>query len=195
MIVERGGDIMKRKRIFSISCAMAFFLALIFVSVPEKVKAVFFDQISVDDTKTRISNFMGIDIRSCQILQESDSHGGFLGDGQTFVELQATKVEFHRIVGEMTKEWKDFPLTENLSKAIYGKKTKTEQRMPLLVDEKTENSLIPVIGDGYYYFEDRNELSSDSADDSHLFERNSWNFTLVILDRETYRIYYVEYDT
>ena len=54
------------------------------------------------------------------------------------------------------------------------------------MDEKTENSLIPMIGDGYYYFEDRNELSSDSADDSHLFERNSWNFTLVILDRETY---------
>ena len=40
--IERGGDTMKRRRIFSISCAMALFLALIFVSVPEKVKAVHF---------------------------------------------------------------------------------------------------------------------------------------------------------
>lgn len=144
-----------------------------------------------EDTKTIISDYMGIDVSCCEILQENDSHGGFHGDGQTFVELQATKAEFKHIVGKMTGQWKDFPLTENLSRVVYG----GEEGSPLISREEDSSPLIPPIEEGYYYFTDRNSLSSDPADDSRLFKRYSWNFTLVICDKERSRIYYVEYDT
>lgn len=147
------------------------------------------------NTKTIISEYMGIDVSRCEILQESESHGGFLGDGQTYVELQATEAEFHHILEDMTDEWKKLPLTENISKAVYGSETETEVRSPLISGEKDGSSLIPPIENGYYYFTDRNELSSDPADDSKLFDRYSWNFTLVICDQERRRIYYVKYDT
>lgn len=172
-----------------------FLIVLIIVSIPKEVKTVFLENISFKDTKEKISDFMGVDISSCEILQEKDSHDGFLGDGQTFVELQITNKECSKIVRNMTNKWNALPLTENLSIAVYGKETETEQRMPLLIDEKKGLSLIPAIKNGYYYFEDRFEDGFDSSDDSHIFERNSYNFTLVILDQDKNHIYYVEYDT
>lgn len=194
--MEKRMEKKKYNGVFLFCFLLAFLALLVFASIPKEARTVMLEWLSFrNNTKTMISKFMEIDISSCQVLQEDDSHGGFHGDGQTFVELLATKAEFNKIVGNMTSKWKDFPLTENLSIAVYGKETETERRLPLIIDEKNESPLIPMIKNGYYYFQDRFDHSSDPDDDSQLFERNSWNFTLVILDKDQNRIYYVEYDT
>lgn len=185
----------KYRQYFIIVFLLIFLTVLIAASIPSEVKTVLFKGIESKDIKTVISNYMGISVASCEVLQEKDSHGGFFGEGQTFVELQATETEFDHIVGKMTSKWKDFPLTENISQAVYGKVTKEGNDMPLIVDEDSNSKLIPSIEKGYYYFEDRNDLSIDSADDSKLFKRSSYNFTLVICDEDRNKIYYIEYDT
>lgn len=194
--MEKKIERKKYNHIFLLCFLLVFLFFLIFISIPKEVRNVILDPMSfMGDTKTTISKFMGIDIRSCQILQEQDSHGGFHGDGQTYVELKATKAEFNKIVGNMTSKWKDFPLTENLSALVYGTETETKKQLPLIIDEKENVSLIPMIENGYYYFQDRFADSSDPADDSQLFKRNSWNFTLVMLDKDQNKIYYIKYDT
>ena len=181
----------KYNGMFLLCFLMAFLIVLIISAIPKEVKTVLLEHTNGKDIKTGISNFMGIDISFCKVLRESDSHDNFLGDGQTFVELQMTKEECSKVVRNMTDKWNEFPLTENLSRAVYG----MEQNLPLIIDEKKESPLIPAIKNGYYYFEDRFQDKFDPSDDSHIFERNSYNFTLVILDRDQNRIYYIKYDT
>jgi hypothetical protein len=60
----------------------------------------------------------------------------------------------------------------------------------------TENNQdIPEITNGYYYFYDRFEDSSDPLNDSELLERSSYNFTLAIYDADSQILYYCEVDT
>ena len=54
---------------------------------------------------------------------------------------------------------------------------------------------IPEIKDGYYYFLDRHQESTDEKDSSKINERASYNFTLALYDNETKKIYYYELDT
>lgn len=54
---------------------------------------------------------------------------------------------------------------------------------------------IPKITNGYYYFYDRHSSSTDKFDDTNLNNRSSWNFTLVIFDKDNNVIYYYEKDT
>lgn len=51
------------------------------------------------------------------------------------------------------------------------------------------------IENGYYIFEDRHSKSEDRQDDSELFNRSSYNFSLAIYDCDTDRMYYFEYNT
>lgn len=186
----------KKNKQYAIIVSLLIFLGfLVFAAIPKEVRTVFLKAMDSRDTKTIISNYMGISVNSCQVLQESDSHGGFLGDGQTFVELQASPEEFRYIVEKMTTKWKSLPLTKNLSKAVYGETAKEGRYMPLLTDRESGAALIPSIEKGYYYFQDRNNLNGDLEDDSRLFDRYSYNFTLVICDKDRNRIYYIKYDT
>ena len=44
-------------------------------------------------------------------------------------------------------------------------------------------------------FEDRHSEANDAYDDSGLFSRASYNFSLAVYDRDTNRLYYFEFDT
>ena len=54
---------------------------------------------------------------------------------------------------------------------------------------------MPAIYNGYYMFEDRHSESKDSRDDSELFDRYSYNFSIAIYDCDTDKMYYFEFDT
>ena len=49
--------------------------------------------------------------------------------------------------------------------------------------------------DGWYYFLDRHSEAEDPEDDSGLFGRGSYNFTLAIYDKESGVLYCYELDT
>ena len=119
------------------------------------------------------------------IVEEEDTHGGFHGDGTYFLALDCSQNK--EVAIQMVNSWNAFPLSENMQTILYG----SENRSSLLAEETN----IPEITNGYYYFCDRHSESTDASDDTELFHRASYNFTLMIYDSDTDRLYYVEFDT
>lgn len=119
------------------------------------------------------------------VVSELDTHGGFHGDGDTFVVITFPQTDWPALEGEMTGPyWHPLPLTDNLFKVTYS-----------LALGKDGEPFFPEVSQGYYYFRDRHSESRDPADDSELFGRGSWNFTMAVYDSQTGTLYYYELDT
>lgn len=119
------------------------------------------------------------------VVEEEDTHGGFHGDGTYSLALDCSQNK--EVAMQLIKSWNAFPLSENLQTILYG----SDARSSLLAEE----SNIPEITNGYYYFCDRHSESTDACDDTNLFSRASYNFTVMIYDSNTDRLYYIEFDT
>lgn len=130
--------------------------------------------------------YFGFEKKDFDVVDETDSHGGFHGDGTYFLILDCSKNK--ELSMKLVKDWKVLPLTENLHTILYGNDTYGA----LLLEEEGS---IPVISNGYYYFYDRHSESIDFSDDTELLHRYSYNFTLAIYDSDTDIMYYVEFDT
>ena len=109
-----------------------------------------------------VSQALGIDVSGGQVLSASDDHGGFHGDGTTFVELQfADDAVLEQI--EEGGDWEALPLDRTARALVYGvtEETGTEetgitvfQTGPYLKDSDG-NPLVPEIREGYYRLIDR----------------------------------------
>lgn len=137
-----------------------------------------------------IKNNTGIVVSECEKISEEDSHGG-MGDGETIIEYDCSKVD----VVLNKEKLKQLPLSDNLNLIMYG-----GQR-----DGKTYGyefaikNDIPKIENGYYYFfDDYGKYYKDIdnyTSDVKLFDRYSFNFTLIMFDSDTKHLYYYEIDT
>lgn len=115
------------------------------------------------------------------VVEELDTHSGFFGDGYYYLILDCSDNKNEAL--NKVKDWKKLPLSENLEHIMYGGYGLAEKaRIP-----QTEN--------GCYIFEDRSSESTDSADDTDLFNRHSFNFSIAVYDCDTDKLYYFEYDT
>lgn len=145
------------------------------------------------DDLTKISISLGLDLTSATVVTCSDTHGGFHGDGLLYMEMNLdeepleTAIQYHDL-------WKPLPLSENLQAFVYGQHNGGTFIGPYLDDEEG-NPLVPPIANGYYYFKDRYDESTNIYDDSKLFGRYSYNLTLSIYDMDTNTLYYCEFDT
>ena len=137
------------------------------------------------DETDNISATLGTDVSGGEILISEDSHGGFHGDGETFIIFQFRKEnEFSVPEGPF---WHPLPLTENLNTVLYGNNQ-------MLTDD-AGNPRVPEIENGWYFFCDRHSKSTDPTKDAGLFSRGSLNFTLAVYDTDTYTLYFYEQDT
>ncbi|MBE7014147.1 MAG: hypothetical protein E7419_02935 [Ruminococcaceae bacterium] len=127
--------------------------------------------------------------RDFTVIEELDTHGGFHGDGSYYLILDCSdnKEEALKIVSN----WNKLPLSENLNLIIYG----GEKDGVTYGYKLQEEAHIPKIKNGYFMFEDRHYKSKDSKDDTELFDRYSFNFSIAIYDCDTDIMYYFEYDT
>ena len=135
-----------------------------------------------------VSKYLGIDCSRGIANTYIETHGGFLGDGDTFIEIQFPNEQFGNVIRE-SEGWREIPLTDNLNIIIYGIENEEMSREPSVA------GVIPKIQKGYYYFEDRNFESTDKYDDSEIFDRSSYNYTIAIYDADTMILYYCEEDT
>lgn len=123
------------------------------------------------------------------VMAEVDTHGGFLGDGLYYLHLDCS--ENREQAMELVQDWAALPLSENLSLIMYGGKRDGMQYSYHLA----EKAGFPVVENGFYYFSDRHSQSTDSADDTALFDRSSFNFSLAVYDSDNDVLYYMEFDT
>lgn len=145
---------------------------------------------SLSDLEFLSSKLNNLDITNGEILCFKDTHGGFLGDGECYAEV---KFSDNSVSDKIKNEWHKLPLTDNLNTVIYGGEVETEfgpGTVLSFVDDK-----IPVIKNGYYYFEDRHSDSKNKKDDSDIFNRYSYNFTVAIYDSDTHTLYFYALDT
>ncbi len=140
-----------------------------------------------------VSKALKISVSGGNVLEDTDTHGGFHGDGETRIVLQFSNDKvLEQIRG--SKDWKAFPVEETVAILAYGVTEKTEStiisRGPYITKEGGM-PWIPEIQNGYYRLIDRHEENGKT----NLLERNSLNFILAIYDADTGKLYYCEFDT
>jgi len=163
-----------KKKSVKLYCCWYFLLMLLFVGVFASGFSFNYSNADV------IYDGAGIDVSSCEIVRFTDDHGGFLGDGVTFAEVNCRGHE-NDVISRISSAagWKEFPLTENLEKVFDG--------------ISAEYSLDD-IECGYYYFYDR-QSDGDPYSDGEFYLRYSYNFTFAAYDVTAAKLYYYVIDT
>lgn len=133
-----------------------------------------------------LSRELGVDIPAEARRVEYDSHGGFHGDGRTYLELSFDVGAGETLEGEIQKSgrWKALPLSENLRRLA-------ENAMP----QEGGYTSPATAALGYYRFIDRHSESTNPQDDAGVLGRPSCNYTLAVYDARREVLYYVALDT
>ena len=121
-----------------------------------------------------LTNVLGAEFSEARVLTHRDTHGGFHGDGDTFLKIQG------RCSLPQSEYWHPLPAPEEVRRLMDW--CRDEDGMPR----------IPEVEGGFWYFRDRHGRSTDPAQPG---ERGSWNFTLALYDSREGILYYYELDT
>lgn len=139
-----------------------------------------------NDVLTNISNELEVDAHKGTVIFVFDDHGGFHGDGTGYVKISFSNSDCLDEIKE-SSAWKPLPLTENIAHLV--------SIIQYDLQREDGNPEIPEIKNGYYCFVDRHSESRDRKDDSEVFDRHSYNFTVAIYDTDTDILYYMGFDT
>lgn len=127
----------------------------------------------------RAEKIAGTDLEHGEVVRFSDTHGGFLGDGDVFLELQYSDEDYKQIEEQISTQKKyleELPMAEELARYLMGWDFEVPQS-------------------GYYLFYDRHSDADDRHDYKEMGERASRNFSVIILDQDAKKIIYFEMDT
>lgn len=151
---------------------------------------------SSNNGTTDISKTLGIDLSSGTVVSSKDTHGGFHGDGNTYVEISFSNESGTILADAMSDngDWHAFPLSNNLQAITYGRFDGNMKYGPCVTDDEGA-SIIPQVEHGYYYFYDRHSESNNPKDDTKLLSRSSLNFTIVLYDTDNNKLFYDKLDT
>ncbi|MEA4912597.1 MAG: hypothetical protein VB092_08330 [Oscillospiraceae bacterium] len=139
------------------------------------------------DPLGELSSVLGADVGAGTVITESDSHGGFHGDGETYVVVLFGERAAEKLALELmnSEEWQPLPMSGIPQEAIYG----SGGSGPLVSSDEGQ-PVIPIIDSGYWLFIDRH---SDS--DTGFFDRASFNFAVAVYDTRADLLYYYKLDT
>ncbi len=175
---------MKGIKIFIVSIVLVFSLCgCSFISEFENMdKFVYFSEKSI-----------GISYDNGKEISSYDDHG-FFGEGLTYNVYQFTENPITEDVIS-NNHWHKLPFTQNISLILYGGTYDDGLWGASITMPNEDEPLVPKIEHGYYYFYDRHSESKDSADDTEVFNRSSFNFVVAVYDIDTNKLYYARYDT
>ena len=157
------------------------------------ILCLFLTGCAMQTDKNAISDELGVDLSSGKQISYSEGHGGFHGDGMTYVVLKFSNDTALEQIRE-NEAWNEFPLDDTVTALVYGLSDTTDGTMysvgPFITDEQGA-ACIPEIQNGYYYLLDRHSEKGETE----ILERASFNFTLGIYDTDTDILYYCKFDT
>lgn len=144
-----------------------------------------------DDISEPQRTVLGINISSGSIITDTDSHGGFHGDGITFLEVAFEDDScLNQIKGNSS--WKQLPVSYPVDALLYGTQNGSSSIGPYVTDGGKK--LFPKAETGYYYFKDRH-TGAGGQGSKDVVNRHSFNFTVALYDEDTQTLYYCEFDT
>lgn len=135
-----------------------------------------------------VSNELDINASAGIELSNEDTHGGFHGDGTTYIALS---FDDDTVLDEIKENsnWNAFPLDKTVQALVYGISDETGSIGPFLTDGNG-NVLVPEITNGFYRLIDRH---TDKGTD--ILSRTSFNFTVGLYDTDTNTLYFCKLDT
>lgn len=133
---------------------------------------------------------LGMNVAKGKLVTDTDTHGGFHGDGVTY-QVRQFDEDMEIPAGE---GWHPLPLSQNVKALLYGY-TEGNCTIGPFIGGGEGDPFLPMIENGSYFFFDRHSESDDPYDDSDLFHRHSFNLTVALYDADTHRLHYVELDT
>ncbi|MFI3171512.1 MAG: hypothetical protein R3Y58_03940 [Eubacteriales bacterium] len=139
--------------------------------------------------KNQVLTTLEISDAEYTVTCEQDTHGGFHGDGYTFMVI-----EFEDDISEQIDEkarWLELPLDEVTNMLVYGYEDEERCVYPYTTGENSDETLIPDIEEGYYYFAER----VSTEDDEWMFGKIFKNFVVTIYDKQEQKLYYYEFDS
>ena len=136
-----------------------------------------------NDYRSKISKALGIDIPSGAPVKSVDTHGGFNGDGATWVSVGFTSDKNPTEQIKNNHDWKPLPLDEVADVLAHDLKIQLDDG---------EATLMPEVENGYYIVIDRHSEKNENDD---ILGRTSYNFTIAIYDTDANILYYCEFDT
>ena len=136
-----------------------------------------------NDYRSKISKALGIDIPSGAPMKSVDTHGGFNGDGATWVSVGFTSDKNPTEQIKNNHDWKPLPLDEVADVLAHDLKIQLDDG---------EATLMPEVENGYYIVIDRHSEKNENDD---ILGRASYNFTMAIYDTDANILYYCEVDT
>ncbi len=144
----------------------------------------------------KLSNDVCVDVTGGQIAFYEDTHGGFHGDGDTFLTVAFDADAAPHIAAGGA--WSALPLTDDLATAAYGRYELRDGggyfTGPLATDGDGA-CYFPTVETGYYFFKDRFADAAGSQRDGSFLDRGCYNFTLALYDADRGTLYYYELDT
>ncbi len=119
---------------------------------------------------------LSVDFSEGEVINSFDTHGGFHGDGVTYLEMKMPYSFEDQL--EYNEKWHSLPMPENIREICDLKIDKH--------NGKNSESTVPDVRSGYFYYLDR---------DTHNSFDFPMNFTVAVYDCDTYMIYYCKIDT
>lgn len=173
--------------------SLGLFLLLIFCNVGISFECIPKNAFLLKGISTEIQ----IDVTFGEVLNHVETHGGFLGDGETYVEISFTEEEMPSLTEEIcsSSNWKELPASNVLSAVLYGGQVGETDHGSFVENKDLGIPALPIIEYGFYFFRNDNYAASGSDDETSIFDSYSYNFTIALLDLDRNRIIYFDFDT
>ena len=117
-------------------------------------------------------------------MEEKDTHGGFHGDGEAFLKVNFSDKQAEKFVNKINQNnhWKKLPMPERLQNRVSN---------------ADEVEAIPIVKNGYWFFEDRHAKATDKYNYNEIFDSNraSLNFSVAVFDTDANILYFYALDT
>ena len=137
----------------------------------------------------RVEELTKMKINDVKVVKCDDTRDGWFGDGVRTVIIDFKNNEFKDNISK-NKRMKKLPFPPNLQKFFYKN---NNGQLNVSVDDNGKE-LIPKVKNGYYLFVNRKN-NEDNMDDSKFLNDYSHDFSIVLFDSDTNRLYFVEYDS
>ncbi|MBR4434760.1 MAG: hypothetical protein IKS90_01520 [Clostridia bacterium] len=134
----------------------------------------------------------GAKVSKAKLVSHSDSHGGFLGDGITFMVIDCSELDGG--LEESMSAWRELPMSDELHLNLFGDTVVEKDGTSYDYNGLLLDYGIPDVRNGLYYFKNRNQ-DAKGEDDEDIYHAISYNFTFALYDSETRMLYYYELDT
>ena len=146
--------------------------------------------------KENVSRTLEVDVSGGEIVAQTDTHGGFHGDGTTYLALRFADDALQEQI-EASEVWRAFPLDDTVRALVYGIEGEADGVSwcvgPYLTDADGE-ALVPEIEEGYYRLIDH-QAEEGKATGADVLYRASFHFALGLYDSREDILYFCELDT